>query len=299
MTSTSTTDVDAIVARLAPEPAPAPGEGARDLMHQIMATSPAPAARRRVTLPRLRTAVSTIALAGVTVVALNSVVPSGTGPAVAQALDIKREAGYHVIKINDLYADPGKYEAQLRAAGLDISLRVVPATAAFEGQVQPTGPDKKYLTEIKGIYPPGPCDRLDGCAIGVKIPVGFQGTADVTVGRKARPGEEYMSITSIDAKGEPLHCVPHVNKTVGEMRALLREREVNIGKFVIEDPGDDRDGETVASVPGSWHVIGGYMYAPGLATVVTSSTAMAPEEAEAAQDKTVKRCDQSSLSPRE
>ncbi|MEV0231096.1 hypothetical protein [Nonomuraea sp. NPDC050786] len=266
-----TQDIDQIVARFAAPPVPEVSEGARELMHEITAGSPAPetgrTGRRRGRVVAVSGGLLTAA-----VVALTWMLPNST----AAALDIKKEGGYYIIEIKDLYADPDSYETQLRTVGLDVSIKVIPATAAFEGQVFPTTPDQKYVTEIQGIYPPGPCEKLDGCAIGLKIPVGFKGSASVTVGRKARPGEQFQSTTSWDAKGEPMHCVPYYNKTVAEVRTMLRDRGVSIEEFIVEDPSrtDALDYEKKDSVPDSWLVNGGSMTEPGRASVDVYATPM-------------------------
>ncbi|MER6948438.1 hypothetical protein ABT294_30865 [Nonomuraea sp. NPDC000554] len=274
------TDIDDIVAQFAAEPVTEVSDGARELMHEITACEPAPVplpARRRLTW---RLAVPATALVAAAVVGLTWALPleTGFGPTAAQALDIDQEDGYYVIKINDLYANPKLYQDQLRAAGLDISLEVRPVGPAFEGQVFPTTPDHQYIEEIKGIYPPGECDKLDGCAIGVKIPTTFKGTAEISIGRKAEPGEQYEGTTSFDAKGEPMHCVPYLNKTVAELRPILEERGVSITAFNVEGPEGT---ETKDSVPDSYHVTGGVLDEPGKATITVTEL---PLDAEALRD---------------
>ncbi|MDP4506033.1 hypothetical protein [Nonomuraea turcica] len=263
-------ELDRIVARFAAEPVSDVSEGARELLREIVENEPAPTRRRAPRRLRLRLAIPTVALLSAAIMALTWVMPNAT----ATALDIRKEGGYYVIEIKDLYADPELYETQLRTAGLDITLRVIPATAAFEGQVFPTSPDNRYLTEITGIYPPGPCDKLDGCAIGVKIPVGFKGTAQIDVGRKAQPGERYQSTTSWEAKGEPMHCVPYYNKTVAEVRAMLKERGITIEKFIVADPSrkDALDYEEADSVPDSLLVHGGFLTEPRRTSVIVHSS---------------------------
>ncbi|TDD20926.1 hypothetical protein [Nonomuraea diastatica] len=260
-------NMDHVVTRFAAPPVTETGEGARELMHAIMATEPPPAkARRR---PNRRLAVAAGAVLTGAVMAATWVLPTSS----ASALDIEEKNGYYVIQIKDLYANPEIYETQLKDHGLDVTLKVKPVTAAFEGQVFPTSPDHKYITDIKGIYPPGPCDKLDGCAIGVKIPVGYTDTVDIRVGRKARPGEKYTSITSFDAKGEPMECVPYHNKTVAEVRDLLKERGVRIGNFVIDDPDSDdpQDFTEASSAPDSLLVTGGALREPGVTSLHVSS----------------------------
>ncbi|WP_188194312.1 hypothetical protein [Nonomuraea sp. SYSU D8015] len=266
-----TRDIDALVARFAAPPVTEVSEGARELMHDIMSTAE-PAPRRTRRRLSLRVAIPAGALLTAAVLAMSWLLPTSS----AVALDIKREGGYYIIAIKDLYADPESYETQLRAVGLNISLRVIPTTPALEGSVFPTSPDKRHLPEIQGINPPGQCGKMDGCAIGVKIPVGFKGTAHIDVGRKARPGERYESTTSFDAKGEPMHCVPYYNKSVAEVRAMLRERGVSIEEFIVTDPDskDARDYDVADSVPDSWLVHGGTLNEPGSATIVVHEKPM-------------------------
>ncbi|WP_431932255.1 hypothetical protein [Nonomuraea jabiensis] len=108
----------------------------------------------------------------------------------------------------------------------------------------------------------------------MNIPVGFKGTALVTVGRKARPGEKYDVTTTWDAKGEPMHCVPFANKTVAEVRAMLTERGVRISRFVVPEltAGKAGGGSEQASVPDTRLVRGGFFTEPGVAVVMAHTT---------------------------
>ncbi|MET7331618.1 hypothetical protein [Nonomuraea sp. NPDC005650] len=271
-----TRNIDQVVAQFAAPPVTEVSEGARELMREITAGSPAaaPARRRRWLSPRV--AIPAGGLLTAAAVALTWLQP-GTS---ASALNIRQEGGYYVIEIKDLYANPKMYEEQLRDYGLDVSLVVRPATAAFERQVFPTTPDNRVVNEIQGINPPGPCDMVaDSCAIGLKIPVGFKGTALVEVSRKARPGEKYDITTAWDAKGEPMHCVPYANKTVAEVRAMLTERGVRIGGFAVPDPTAEKSGGVSerASVPDTWLVRGGFLSEPGVATVMAQTTPLSQE----------------------
>ncbi|MFD0469565.1 hypothetical protein ACFQ0B_15575 [Nonomuraea thailandensis] len=261
-------------------------------MHHIMAVSPAPEPARPRGRRSLRVAIPAGALLAAGAVAATTwLLPASP----AAALDIKEEGGYYVIEINDLFANPAVYERQLRDAGLDVRLRVIPATAAFERQVFPTSPDDRYLTEIQGIYPPGPCDRVDGCATGVKIPKNFAGTADIAVSRRARPGEKYQSITTFSAKGEPMHCVPYLNKTVSEVLPLLKERGVRVNEYSdAAVVGNDDGSDLRSSVPGTWHVMDGYLTEPGMATLSVSETPM-PEEDVIRRDQKTLRVDGCSI----
>lgn len=251
-----------------------------NLMHQITATQQAAPAkpRRRI---NLRMAVPAGALLATGAVAATTwLLPVSP----AAALSIEQEGGYYVIEVKDLYANPKVYEQELRKVGLDVTLEVKPGTASFERLIHPQSPDHRHLTEIKSIFPPGPCDKLGGCATGFKIPKDFSGTANISIFRKARPGEKYRSITTFTAKGEPMHCVPHLDRSVTEVLGLLKQRGVRIAKYVDVTGGSARS----ASVPGDWHVLGGYLTEPGVATLSVSEDPMPKEDITRQNDKSLR-----------
>ncbi|MFD1540664.1 hypothetical protein [Nonomuraea guangzhouensis] len=265
--------VDRVVTHLSPGAGPGMTEAAHELMRDIMAAEPAtaravaPAVRRARRPLILRAAVPGVALLTAAFLALSWLLPTGLGlgPGTAAALDIKKEDGYYVIEIKDLYADAGTYQAQLRDAGLNVTLTVIPSTPSWVGSIFPTSPTEgRYLDEIKTIDQPGTCDKMGGCPIGVKIPENFQGPADITLGREARPGEPFANSTTIDGLGEPLHCLPYIGRTVTEVRGMLQERGVTIQNFEDMDP---LTGGTKQSVPDSWLVENGSMTEPGKATL--------------------------------
>ena len=95
----------------------------------------------------------------------------------------------------------------------------------------------------------------------------FKEKADIFLGRNARPGEDYMMPPGLDVPGEPLHCVDYINKTVDEVRAMLRDRGVE-PEFTYYG---DKKGDS-ASVPGNWYVHDGVMSAAGKARVLADPT---------------------------
>jgi hypothetical protein len=277
-----TNDLHGIVSAIAPDPGPGLVPEARELMNAIMDTEPAPTLapvrrRRRLSL-RITLPAAAVIVATVTVLGWTTGLP-GFGLRPVAALDIKQEDGYYVVQVKDIYADPENYEAQLRAVGLDVSLRVIPATPGLVGRILATD-DKEVVDQIKTIDRPGPCDKVGGCPIGLKIPVGYAGSAYIRLGREARPGESFQSGTSISALGEPLHCVPHLNKTVAEVRALLKERGIAIEGFAVYDPQRESDFEQNSSVPDSWYVLGGFLNMPGKATLYAFSSPMPADQVE-------------------
>lgn len=268
------TDIDRVVAHLAPDPGHGMTEGAHALMREIITTRPGPQARpARRTRPVLRLALPGVALVTAAFVALSWLLPTGLGfgPRPAAALDIRQEDGYYVVEVKDVHADPDRYEEQLRAAGLEVTLRVVPATPSFVGTIIPTSStEKRYLDEIRTIDQPGECAKLGGCPIGMRIPVDFEGPAQITLGREARAGEQYDIFASIDVLGEPLHCVPFRGRTVAEVRELLARRGLTVHSFTDTNSYIDAADATKTSVPDSWYVNGGHLEEPGKASLVVS-----------------------------
>ncbi|SFL00904.1 hypothetical protein SAMN05216275_1475 [Streptosporangium canum] len=284
-------NVDEVVKNLAPDPGPGLTPVAQEMMNKIMDAEPAPTA---LPTPRRKWRPLVALPIAAAVIAAGWAVPSILSAAPASALDIKEEGGYYVIEVKDLYTNPEVYESQLRGVGLDISLRLVPASPSLVGLISPDSPvpDSSISpNKIETIDQPGQCDRRSGCPIGLKIPKDFTGSAEVTLGREGRPGEEYQIITGIDTPGEPLHCVPFYNKPAGEVRALLKDRGLDIQEFSIVGPewwggtAGDEEPETNASVPDSMHVIGGFLPMTGKATLQVSDEELPAETVRTMNEK--------------
>jgi hypothetical protein len=276
-------NVDRIVRHIDPmRTAPRLDEEARELCAEITAV-PRSTGRPRVPLSRRwRLGVPLVAGVAVVVMALTWLLPGafglGSRPASA-ALDIKRQGGYYVVTVKDLFADPARYQAQLRGRGLNISLKVVPVTPDAEGQPFVWDPKEDGLTEadvrlrkdlITTIGHPAKCDVPGGCAIGLKIPIGYTGSAVIYLGREARPDESYQNPLDLNAPGGPLHCVNYAKKTVNEVQTLLREHGVPTATFT--------DGHRMrSSVPGSWFVHDGVLSGPGRALLLVAPTLKRPD----------------------
>ncbi|MEV4245271.1 hypothetical protein AB0J63_17915 [Streptosporangium canum] len=273
------THVDDVVRRLAPGSGPGLTAGARETMYKIMDEEPAPVAFRR----RRRSLLALPIAAGVLAAAV--AVPVAFGPAAASALDIKVEGSYYFIEVKDMFAKPEVYEKQLRDAGLDVKLRLLAATPSRVGSLAPvTRAGKPAKPDgIEVIDRPGECGKLGGCPIGMKVRKDFTGSAEITLGREGRPGEEYQIITGFDSPGEPMHCVPFYNKPVSEVRALLTERRLDIQEFTITGPtwwegtAGDKEPETKASVPDSMHVTSGYLTMAGKVELQVSDAELPAE----------------------
>ncbi|MEU7831970.1 sigma-70 family RNA polymerase sigma factor [Nonomuraea sp. NPDC049129] len=264
--------------RLAPDPGPGLTPGAREMLTQIMdMAEPAPRARRTRWRPLIVLPIAA-ALAGA---GWSATVVLGATP--AAALDIKDEGDHYLIEVKDLYANSEVYETQLNDSGLDISLKVVPVSPSLVGEISPDTPGWSggpfpYADKIKTIDRPEGCDFSRSCPIGLTIAKDFTGKAEIKLGRKGRPGEEYQAVAGLHDRGEPLHCKPFYNRRVGEVRGSLAALGISITDFSIKKPGQrGEDAEVSTSVPDSMYVTGGGMSELGKAFLVVSETPMDEE----------------------
>ncbi|MEV0198431.1 hypothetical protein [Nonomuraea sp. NPDC050691] len=263
-------EIDRLVAGIAPDPGPGTTPIARELLEEITSV-PVPERRRLrswLAVPRPRRWASVPVLA-----TLTALLSFGIAQAPASAaLDIELVDDHYVITVNDLLADSEVYQRELRARGLDITLDVVPTSASLTGKIIVINDMERLMSgrtvpregPITTIDAQGPCERFAGCPIGVKVPVAFGKKAEITLGRRALPGERYTMPPGIATPGEPLHCVDYVNKSVAEITVLLRERGVT--------PSYIQYGKRAApSAPGGWYVHKGVMTADGQALLLVGA----------------------------
>jgi len=201
---------------------------------------------------------------------------STTPPATsAQALAFTTSADSVTVIVRDPLADPAVYRAELAAHHLDITIQMRPVSPSLVGSVfymdEPgTGPHLIPITAK------GACDTPGGgdiCPVGVKIPAGFRGPAEIDFGRPARPGEQYVSTGSAFAPGEAMHGMTIKGKTVAEVVAQLRARHVSVALY--NEQG--RNGYVnVHSAPGGWYVYDAVPWAPGEVMLFVGPTARQP-----------------------
>ncbi|WP_043626625.1 hypothetical protein [Nonomuraea candida] len=281
-------EIDRLVAGIAPDPGPGMTPLARELMEEIT-TLPAAAqaedrAEEHASSPRRRVAGARRrwwpALPGprrwaaVPILAtLAALLSFGVAQAPASAaLDIERVGDHYVITVKDLLAAPEVYQRELRARGLDITLDLVPTSASMTGRIVVINDMERLRSgepvpgdgPITTIDAPGPCERFAGCPVGLKVPVDFDKEAEITLGRRALPGERYTMPPGIALPGEPLHCVDYVNKSVAEISAVLRERGVTPSYISYGRPASP-------SAPGDWYVHDGVMSADGQALLLVGA----------------------------
>ncbi|MBG0814825.1 hypothetical protein [Planomonospora sp. ID82291] len=293
-------DVDRLVAGIAPDPGPGMTPGARELFEEITAAAPAlapavPARRRWFALPpQARTTRPArwrrrLVLPATAVVMMAGwVLPGSLGAAPASAaLDIVREGDHYVITVKDLYADPEKYESELRTLGLDIRLSIEPASEGEvgrlldvreEGELQrirrlvEEGKLKSGQTIVPGegtitsVDSSDSCPTLFPCTIGLKVPVDYADTAEISLGRAALPGEEYADRPDLGAPHQIFHCVQYANRTVEEVTTALRRRGVTPSWTSYAEM------RFRPSVPGDWYVYEGFMTSATTARILANPT---------------------------
>ncbi len=107
--------------------------------------------------------------------------------------------GFVTALITNPLAAASQLTAVLRAHGLNITVQTVPVSPSLVGTiVYGDAPAIRTLWKRSCRFP--------GCPVGLVIPAGYTGRADIAVGRPARPGETYRTSADVFAPGEVLHC---------------------------------------------------------------------------------------------
>ncbi|HLW93937.1 MAG TPA: hypothetical protein VKS25_01030 [Solirubrobacteraceae bacterium] len=138
------------------------------------------------------------------------------------------DAGYITATVTDPFAAQSSLDAAFRAAGLDITVSLVPASPSAVGTlVESSGPGSgPQIAALSG----GTCVTGGGgpgnCPVGVKIPRDFRGAGSVVLGRPANPGEDYESTNSVFSPGESLHCSALIGSTVATASSALASRGI-------------------------------------------------------------------------
>ena len=267
-----------------------------DLGAQITAAPPAangsarpsrPRGRRRPIRTPLAAALAVIALVAAALAITRPSAPpkpatapppsvkASTRPVLAQVLSFTTSGGYITVIVRNPLADPARYRAEFAAHHLNITLKMVPASPSIVGTVvyiqEPaSSPDIETITAQGRCYTGG---GGSACPVGVRIPVGYRGQAEVVFGRAARPGEQYDSTASATAPGEVLHGLRFAGDTVAQVLALLRERHVTVPVFNYAAPGGARN---VSHVPGTWYVYDADPWAPGQVMLSVGPTRTQP-----------------------
>ena len=280
--------IDQLVRELSPDVAPRGADEptsstARELRSAIMSeprTAPATGhgPTRRLAATEGRRRVRRMALVGAPVAAgiaaaaivLSPSSPTGPRPAEAHALEISTEGDLVVARVSDPEADPARYAAEFAEHGLDVDLRLVPASPSAVGTVvhldadaDVTGSDDRPLEVIEA---PGECTSPGGgdCPVGIRIPKDYENRVEIAFGRAAEPGEAYEATGGATAPGEALDGLDLTGMRVAEAVAVLEERGQEATQFRAFSPDSPETLTPSADeVPGDWYVHAADLYAPG------------------------------------
>jgi hypothetical protein len=170
----------------------------------------------------------------------------------AAALSFTSSGGYLTVIVRDPLADRARYQAEFAAHHLHVTLTLVPASPSLVGTLV-------YFDEPAngGIVPltaEGKCYTGGGgsaCPVGVRIPLDFKGTAQITFGRAAKPGEQYETTAAADAPGEVMYGMQFKGDRVSQVLGQLSQRDVTVPHY---NYNHDNYAKLLNSVPDSWYV---------------------------------------------
>jgi len=191
----------------------------------------------------------------------------------AQALAFTRHGRYIDVIVRNPLADARRYRAEFRARGLDISLKLVPASPSLVGTVV-------YFdgsNAIKTITAFGRCHTGGGgpvCPVGLRVPVHYRGHADFVFGRPARPGERYETTAPSTAPGEALHGLRVAGRRVAAVIEEIAVRHVRVAVYHITTAAGR--GEIVRHVPARYFVYEADPWAPGQVMLWVGKTRTPP-----------------------
>ncbi len=209
--------------------------------------------------------------------------PTGPAPAAADVLDITTEGDLVVARVSDPDADPERYAAEFAEHGLDVDLRLVPASPTVVGTVvylddnaDGTGTDERPVETIEA---PGAClpGGGGGCPVGIRIPANYTNRIDVVFGRQAEPGESYDSSTDAFAPGEALEGLELEGLTVGEVKDVIAERDQVLAEYRYMPAGSSStESPDADEVPDDWYVYDVSLSGPGEVLAFVGPTADEP-----------------------
>jgi hypothetical protein len=213
------------------------------------------ALRRRLFAGRVARLGAVAAAAMVAAAAL--IVSLDSAPPAAAGIAFERGTGYLIARVVDLRADPDAMRAAFRERGLDIDLELVPVSPSLVGEIVASSESASGIELLP--------DRARGCPqelrcgpIGLRIPLGWEGEAQIVLGREAQPSETYVSAGDAFAPGEALHCTTGVvGASVSSAANVLERRGLDAIWHVDEEIDGDVVGRIVDSPEGieDWIVV--------------------------------------------
>jgi hypothetical protein len=234
-----------------------------------------PARRRWLAVPAVATAAAVAALAAITLAspAPKSALGPGAGegrrtgqpaPVQAQVLSFTRHGRYLDVVVTNPLAAPAAYRAEFAAHHLNITLNLVPVSPSLVGTLVYMGVSQG-AAGLSTITAQGRCWTGGGgsaCPVGVRVPADFRGSATITFGRAARPGEQYESAGSPTAPGEAMHGLTYQGAAVPVVLAMLRARHVSVPQYRYQSAAGGLCGSLPHPIPATWRVYDAVPWAP-------------------------------------
>ncbi|ADB32187.1 hypothetical protein Kfla_3123 [Kribbella flavida DSM 17836] len=158
--------------------------------------------------------------------------PGGTREqALGPALSFSTEGEFLKVRILDPVADSRRYNEEFKAQGLDIELVLIPASPSQVGQADGqlySGSNTRQRIRFESV--PAGCVEAATypCVPEFTIPKDYRGTARFGINRAAAPGEQYAATGALNGRDEPLEGIQWLNRPVGEISAILRQRGFSI-----------------------------------------------------------------------
>jgi hypothetical protein len=265
------------------------GASAEALFEEIAAH---PVDRRRLVTRRVRRLALAAAAASIAAAATLVGVEAFTTAPAGAGIEFERREGYLVARVVEMRADPAAMRAAFRDHGLDIDLELVPVSPSLVGEIvasSESGPGIEHLSD-----PARGCPQETRCGpIGLRIPLAWDGEADIVLGREALASESYVSAGDAFAQGEALHCATGVvGATVAAARGVIDKR----GLDVIWHVNEEIDGRVIGRVVeptagiGNWIVVAAIPASAGSVHVFAEKSAPASAAFRRLRDKLIAAC---------
>jgi hypothetical protein len=188
--------------------------------------------------------------------------PLRVDPASAE-VTVQATAGEYVIRVGNVLADPGAVREALRRHGLDVQIRFLPSSPSLVGTLVASWGTEGSRDRVRWEYGEG--DGVHADFLAVRVPLDFRGQIGLDFGRRARPGEQYLSAAiSAEHPGEVLHCAAVEGRRVRDVLPTLDRR----GVYAIWRDPDNRT-VPVGEVLDRW-IGGATPWAPGQVLFMTT-----------------------------
>jgi hypothetical protein len=224
-----------------------------ELMRDITATLVPLKSTRPVRRRLAPVLVAAAAVVAITVVAIR--VPAGNDR--PEALSFTAQGDVIKIRVLDPEADSKRFTKELEAQGLNIELKLLPASPSRVGQTAGRGfsGDANSARITTTTYPAGCAEhQVRPCVPEFTIARDFRGQAQLYIGRAAKPGERYSTVAELNAPGEALAGSKLLNQPVGTVATALEQRGFTVEYRVTLNSSS----ETRSEAPSGWFVHFGY-----------------------------------------